>query len=119
MLSSETCCPCGPRTMLSGTITWTDASKRSIPYYSTSSPCRPGALMKPVVIENPILNSPFDEPSRHFLFDDDGITDQVVEGRRRSSYVTPVAAPKQHGRQQLLDAEWAKEKNKANDDINH
>jgi type III restriction enzyme len=28
-----------------------------------------------IVIENPILNSPFDEPTRHFRFDDDGITD--------------------------------------------
>jgi hypothetical protein len=27
------------------------------------------------VIENPILNSPFEEPRRHFAFDEDGITD--------------------------------------------
>ena len=30
----------------------------------------------PVSIENPILNSPFAEPTRHFRFDDDGITNK-------------------------------------------
>jgi type III restriction enzyme len=41
--------------------------------------------MTQVVIENPIINSPFDEPSRHFRFTDEGITNDVVEGRRTSS----------------------------------
>jgi hypothetical protein len=35
----------------------------------------------PVVIDNPILNSPFTEPARHFRFDDDGITNEIAEGR--------------------------------------
>lgn len=30
--------------------------------------------MPQTVIENPILNSPFQEPSRHFKFSEDGIT---------------------------------------------
>jgi len=30
--------------------------------------------MGQVVIENPIINSPFDEPTRHFKFNDEGIT---------------------------------------------
>jgi type III restriction enzyme len=30
--------------------------------------------MKQVVIENPILNYPFTEPTRHFKFSDEGIT---------------------------------------------
>ena len=38
--------------------------------------------MKQVVIENPMLNSPFEEPGRHFKFSDEGITDEVVEARR-------------------------------------
>jgi type III restriction enzyme len=41
------------------------------------------------VIENPILNSPFREPTRHFRFSDDGITDEVVDKRRVSSYFIP------------------------------
>ena len=32
--------------------------------------------MAQVVIENPIINSPFDEPTRHFRFTDEGITDE-------------------------------------------
>ena len=37
--------------------------------------------MSQVVIENPIINSPFDEPTRHFRFSDEGIAgppDQFV-----------------------------------------
>ena len=30
--------------------------------------------MPQVVIEHPVINSPFDEPSRHFKFDETGIT---------------------------------------------
>ena len=37
------------------------------------------------LIENPILNSPFREPTRHFKFDDDGITNEILAGRRPSS----------------------------------
>jgi type III restriction enzyme len=43
--------------------------------------------MKQVVIENPILNSPFEEPTRHFRFTDDGITNEIVPSRRLSGYV--------------------------------
>jgi len=42
--------------------------------------------MRQVVIENPILNSPFEEPYRHFRFSDEGITNEVVGARRISSY---------------------------------
>jgi type III restriction enzyme len=38
--------------------------------------------MPPVVIENPILNSPFDEPRRHFRFGEEGITSEVVAGSK-------------------------------------
>ena len=46
--------------------------------------------MKAVVIENPILNPPHEAPARHFRFEDEGITDEVVEGRRPSS---PAPSP--------------------------
>jgi hypothetical protein len=48
--------------------------------------------MNPVVIENPTLNSPFEMPRRHFKFNDDGITDEIEERRRPSSYVVPIPA---------------------------
>jgi hypothetical protein len=41
--------------------------------------------MPQVVIEDPVLNSPFLEPSRHFKFSENGITDEVIEARRVSS----------------------------------
>ena len=59
--------------------------------------------MKQVVIENPIINSPFKEPTRHFKFDIDGITDEVVESRRISHYFIPIAQPKKKGKQLNLD----------------
>jgi type III restriction enzyme len=60
--------------------------------------------MPPVVIPNPILNSPYAEPTRHFRFDaDDQITDHVDPGRRSSCYFLPIAAPKKKGAPGLFD----------------
>ena len=39
--------------------------------------------MTQVVIPNPVLNSPFDEPDRHFYFDEDGITEYTAAGKPR------------------------------------
>jgi hypothetical protein len=36
--------------------------------------------MADVLIENPILNSPFHEPARHIEFTDEGITSEIVGG---------------------------------------
>ncbi len=47
-------------------------------------------MVRQVVIENPILNSPYAEPTRHFRFDDEGITNEIVENRRVSAYFVPV-----------------------------
>jgi len=40
--------------------------------------------MPDVVIENPILNSPFEEPKGHFRFDDEGITNEIVDAQRHT-----------------------------------
>ncbi len=45
-------------------------------------------------ILNPILNSPFEEPARHFRINDDGITDKVETGRRPSSFLVPIPPPR-------------------------
>jgi len=66
--------------------------------------------MSQVIIPNPILNSPFDEPTRHFFFDSDGITDQIVESRRLSSYFVPVPQPKKKGKQLALGTEWTQDR---------
>ncbi|MGH7563182.1 MAG: hypothetical protein ACREK5_02010 [Gemmatimonadota bacterium] len=65
--------------------------------------------MPDVLIENPILNSPYEEPSRHFLFGDEGITGEVVDERRRSSYFVPVPRPKKRS-QLRLDTEWTSDR---------
>ena len=68
-------------------------------------------MRKPVVIENPILNSPFEEPKRHFRFDDEGITEEVFEDRRISSYFVPIAKPKKKGKQEFLPGtEWTQDR---------
>ena len=61
--------------------------------------------MKQVVIENPIINSPFEEPKRHFLFSEEGITNEILEARRVSSYFVPIAKPKKKGKQKQLSFE--------------
>ncbi len=50
--------------------------------------------MSQVVISNPVISAPFVEPNRHFLFTDDGISNEIVEGRRVSAYFVPVPAAK-------------------------
>jgi type III restriction enzyme len=52
-----------------------------------------------IVIENPIVNSPFTAPTRHFRFDDEGITDEIDDGRRPSSYFMPIPKAKKRGGQ--------------------
>ncbi len=73
-----------------------------------------------VVIENPILNSPFQEPTRHFRFSDEGITNDIVEARRVSSYFIPIAKPKKKGKaaQLAFDTEWTKDRIEENEFIN-
>lgn len=61
--------------------------------------------MKQVVIENPVINSPYFEPTQHFKFTDDGISDEIVEARRISSYFVPIAKPKKKGKAAQLSFE--------------
>ena len=58
--------------------------------------------MSRVNIENPVINSPFEEPQRHFKFNARGITEEIAAGRRRSEYFMPFPKPKkQSGEAQL------------------
>lgn len=74
------------------------------------------------IIENPVINSAFAEPARHFRFDHDGITDDIVEIRRTSAYFVPIAQPKKKGKkhpdQLTFDTEWTLDRIKENDFIN-
>jgi len=49
--------------------------------------------------EQPILNSPYAYPGRHWELDEDGQpTNKIVESRRRSAFITPVPKPKKRRR---------------------
>src|SRR3990172_2016987 len=74
--------------------------------------------MPQVTIENPILNSPYDEPQRHFRFSEDGITNEIVGERRVSSYFVPIAATKKKGKQLELPGEWTGDRIEENKFIN-
>ncbi|HEV1993220.1 MAG TPA: DEAD/DEAH box helicase family protein, partial [Candidatus Acidoferrum sp.] len=76
--------------------------------------------MSPVTIENPILNSPFVEPERHFRFSDEGITSEIIHGRRTSSYFVPIPPPKTRGGkpQLVFDTQWTQERIEENKFIN-
>ncbi len=76
-------------------------------------------MQKPI-IANPVINSPFEEPARHFQFSDEGITDEIVPERRISAYFVPIAKPKKKGAKQLEMAfeEWTQDRLKPNDFIN-
>ncbi len=76
--------------------------------------------MRQVVIENPVLNSPFEEPGRHWKFSDDGITDEIAEERRISSYFVPIAQPRRRGKdkQLVFETEWTKDREEENKPIN-
>ncbi len=51
--------------------------------------------------ERPILNSPYDYPSRHWELDEGGQpTNRIVERRRRVSFVTPIPKPRKRKRGQ-------------------
>jgi len=70
-------------------------------------------------IENPIINSPFVEPSRQFIFSDDGITNEIILKRRNSAYFVPIAKPRKKSTQFVLfSTEWTKDRLKENELIN-
>jgi hypothetical protein len=72
----------------------------------------------PVTIANPILNSPYREPARHFRFDDEGITDEIVEKRRLSGYFVPIPQPRKKGAQLSFETEWTDGRFKETEFIN-
>src|SRR3990172_900967 len=78
-------------------------------------------MPKQVVIENPVINSPFEEPDRHYKFDDEGITNEIVEERRLSAYFVPIPKPKSKKKGQapeLFETGWTQDRVKENKTIN-
>ena len=76
--------------------------------------------MRTVVIENPIINSPFAEPARHFRFDEEGITNEIETKRRLSSYFIPIPRAKkksQDAAQQSFEG-WTEDRIEENTFVN-
>ena len=75
--------------------------------------------MAQVTIENPVINSPFDEPARHFKFDETGITNEIAPFRRPSSYFVPIARPrKTGGKTQRTFEDWRSDRVEESKDVN-
>jgi type III restriction enzyme len=49
--------------------------------------------------EKPIINSPYEYPSRHWELDEEGHpTQRIIGDRRRAQFITPIPKPKKHKR---------------------
>ncbi|MGQ0814575.1 MAG: DEAD/DEAH box helicase family protein, partial [Gemmatimonadota bacterium] len=74
--------------------------------------------MPDVVIQNPVINSPFEQPVRHFEFGERGITGTILQGRRESSYFVPIPQGRRQTAQLSLEAEWTRDRLRANELVN-
>jgi hypothetical protein len=54
--------------------------------------------LRPLIIENPIIDPPFVKPERHSKFSDNKITDQILGTRRPRSHLVPIAQPPKKSR---------------------
>ena len=75
-------------------------------------------MTQPIVIENPVITSAFAEPERHFKFDDQGITKNIVKGRRASQHFIPIPAPRKKSAQLLIGVENVMEQAEPNKLVN-
>ena len=58
--------------------------------------------------ERPILNSPYEYPGRHWELDESGQpTSQIIDRRRRVSFITPIPKPKKRGQREIVFDEAA------------
>ena len=69
-------------------------------------------------LANPILNSPYEAPERHFELGADGPTGEIFDGRRPSESFIPVPRPKKGTAQQSLDFDVTGERRELNSLIN-
>ena len=52
--------------------------------------------------DRPILNSPYEYPSRHWELDEGGQpTSRILDSRRRVSFITPIPKPKKRGQREM------------------
>ena len=75
--------------------------------------------MNPKFFEQPILNSPYEAPSRHWELDADGQpTHRLIETRRQVRFESPIPLPRKRGRAAQLElAATAEEEDEARFDL--
>jgi type III restriction enzyme len=61
-----------------------------------------GTSPTPGTIDNPVINSPFAEPTRHFRVVDGQVTGAIEDGRRPSEFFVPVPRPRKASPQLAL-----------------
>ena len=72
-------------------------------------------------MNSPILNSPYKEPARHFKSDERGLTEEVLECRRPSSFYIPVPRAKslkKRAEQNIAEGAFGSELQQDNEFIN-
>ena len=72
-------------------------------------------------MKSPIINSPYTEPTRHFKPDERGISDEILEFRRPSSFYMPVPRACKRDRQlelNLAEGAYSEELQQENEFIN-
>ena len=64
--------------------------------------------MSDAFFERPILNSPYEYPSRHWMLNEDGQpSDVILDSRRRSKLITPVPQSKKRSGKRAAQSEMA------------
>ncbi len=54
--------------------------------------------------DHPILNSPYEQPQRHWELDEHGQpTQEIIESRRRAEFITPIPKPKKRKKSKQKD----------------
>ncbi|MCC5953686.1 MAG: hypothetical protein JJU45_16460 [Acidimicrobiia bacterium] len=72
-------------------------------------------------LDNPILNSPYDPPDRHFAIGHHGPTGEILKGRRLSESFIPIPSSRKgkgSGEQEALDFDLTGERREVNSLIN-
>jgi type III restriction enzyme len=90
-----------------------------------SHPLRTIAAVTSADLANPVLNGPYDPPTRYFEIGQQGPTNRVLDGRRPSESFIPIPAPKKgkkakatDGEQVAIDYDLTNERVEANSLIN-
>jgi type III restriction enzyme len=72
-------------------------------------------------MKSPIINSPYFEPTLHFASNERGITEEILQYRRPSSYYIPVpraGSLQERAQMQLSEGGWGSETEKENEFVN-